>query len=475
MKYWLRGVCILCLLLYMGGFAEAQSQIFSVDQLRELSFEPIDGSDGLEMAIDRSGNKWVRGYIPLSLLGKSIVFQIPSARIHHYKLFIFQEGRLQQLLPNTFESGDYFKARFPQYRFTAQDAIYYIQLQHNLPGILQVSLYERHAFSSVESSQLLRIGLYYGLALMSVVFNVVFYVIFRDKRFITYCVLLFTTFLSFFYEDGMLYYLTDGRWTMDYLIIWNISITAIVSLMFTYYFLGLERVLRSYIKWYILASVVLLSGALVYTLTDYNWVYHLVSILCFCFALVALYLAIRRFRKDIYARFLVLSFSFVVLTAICYVMYTYVSSSSFASFDIGVFRTVSAIEIIAISFAIIFKVKNLQEENERYRMELDTYLRRLAYQSNGLKDDANEHDIMMLGSPVQRTKEQIGASLRKQYELTEREIDVLHAIWDGLTNKEIAEKLFITLSTTKYHVSNLYLKLDVKNRNQVQVLRDSLK
>src|SRR5690606_35820643 len=126
-------------------------------------------------------------------------------------------------------------------------------------------------------------------------------------------------------------------------------------------------------------------------------------------------------------------------------------------------------------FAIIFKVKNLQEENERYRMELDTYLRRLAYQSNGLKDDANEHDIMMLGSPVQRTKEQIGASLRKQYELTEREIDVLHAIWDGLTNKEIAEKLFITLSTTKYHVSNLYLKLDVKNRNQVQVLRDSLK
>jgi two-component system, NarL family, response regulator LiaR len=49
-------------------------------------------------------------------------------------------------------------------------------------------------------------------------------------------------------------------------------------------------------------------------------------------------------------------------------------------------------------------------------------------------------------------------------ELTERERDVLKGMVEGLNNNEIAEKLFISLGTVKFHISNIFQKLGVDSR-----------
>lgn len=56
---------------------------------------------------------------------------------------------------------------------------------------------------------------------------------------------------------------------------------------------------------------------------------------------------------------------------------------------------------------------------------------------------------------------------KNSYDLTEREKDVLNLLVSGLTNKEIAEKLFLSDVTARFHVSNIIHKLGVKNRGQV--------
>jgi len=50
--------------------------------------------------------------------------------------------------------------------------------------------------------------------------------------------------------------------------------------------------------------------------------------------------------------------------------------------------------------------------------------------------------------------------------LSERELEVLQLIAEGLTNPEIASKLYLSLNTVKAHTRNIYGKLDIHNRTQ---------
>lgn len=51
--------------------------------------------------------------------------------------------------------------------------------------------------------------------------------------------------------------------------------------------------------------------------------------------------------------------------------------------------------------------------------------------------------------------------------LTDREVEIVRLLAKGLTNKEIAEMLFVTENTTKVHVKNILEKLQLRNRQQV--------
>lgn len=50
--------------------------------------------------------------------------------------------------------------------------------------------------------------------------------------------------------------------------------------------------------------------------------------------------------------------------------------------------------------------------------------------------------------------------------LTNREKEVLELLKCGYTNKEIAQKLYVSISTSKAHVTAILCKLNVKNRLQ---------
>jgi LuxR family maltose regulon positive regulatory protein len=59
--------------------------------------------------------------------------------------------------------------------------------------------------------------------------------------------------------------------------------------------------------------------------------------------------------------------------------------------------------------------------------------------------------------------------------ISERELEVLQLIGAGLSNREIAEKLFISLNTVKTHTKNIHSKLDVNSRTKAVARAKELK
>lgn len=71
---------------------------------------------------------------------------------------------------------------------------------------------------------------------------------------------------------------------------------------------------------------------------------------------------------------------------------------------------------------------------------------------------------------VENVTEQHGLNLKKaksQYGLTDREIEVVALLAQGLTNKEIGSKLFISEHTIKDHIKNIMKKMSAASRSEI--------
>ena len=59
--------------------------------------------------------------------------------------------------------------------------------------------------------------------------------------------------------------------------------------------------------------------------------------------------------------------------------------------------------------------------------------------------------------------------IKNENELTQREYEVITLIADGMNNKDIADRLFISEKTVKNHVSNIFRKINVSDRTQAAI------
>ena len=64
--------------------------------------------------------------------------------------------------------------------------------------------------------------------------------------------------------------------------------------------------------------------------------------------------------------------------------------------------------------------------------------------------------------------------MKERYSMTNREIDILRLVYQGLSNVEIADELFISKSTVKSHIYNAFRKADVRSRSEIIVMMHAI-
>jgi DNA-binding CsgD family transcriptional regulator len=103
---------------------------------------------------------------------------------------------------------------------------------------------------------------------------------------------------------------------------------------------------------------------------------------------------------------------------------------------------------LAVGIISILVIRNKNHHIEQMSLEIRNYLLQL----DDLETDEKTE------SPVK--------TLVKNYGLTHREAEIMELISTGIGNEEIADKLFVSKNTIKFHIKNIFIKLDVRNRVQ---------
>lgn len=80
-------------------------------------------------------------------------------------------------------------------------------------------------------------------------------------------------------------------------------------------------------------------------------------------------------------------------------------------------------------------------------------------------DGSNGAERIFATMPKEETRLQPPSGSSRRGRLSAREREVLSLIGDGAKNTEIARRLFITLNTTKKHITHILHKLDVPSRD----------
>lgn len=135
------------------------------------------------------------------------------------------------------------------------------------------------------------------------------------------------------------------------------------------------------------------------------------------------------------------------------------------------FLIAGIVVLISLSYVLILyfrsKKKAAEERadklHEKHQREIDTL-------RNTIERQMESYEPKKMGLKINQTE--LNNYLLNP--LSERELDVLLLIADGMTNKEIGERLFISVNTVKSHVLNIYDKLDVQNRTAAAVKANSL-
>ena len=114
--------------------------------------------------------------------------------------------------------------------------------------------------------------------------------------------------------------------------------------------------------------------------------------------------------------------------------------------------------ILYVTMAGFYKALGEREKAEALKTKGEALCKSISYDVSA--------SLKMYEVPVKPPQSETLAPAAMFERLSEREAEILHLLNEGLSNGDIAKKLFISTNTTQWHISHLYGKLGVKSRTQ---------
>lgn len=341
-----------------------------------------------------------------------------------------------------------------------QTYIVKVRFHRNTSFILDVQ--REKDFYLKEVSVFFKIGIYYGISLMIIIVNLFYFFSFKDKTFLFYAITVFLICCSLLHLDGLMVYVFKPGWFLINVDIVFHILLAIACSLFSSSYLGVKIHLPKQHKIELILLSIVIVIYLLFLITNNVILYAMgiASILLFLSYYWVLSLILFKIHK--YARFYSLAYVVMLFTTILYAI-PVMLGHDFLRVGIDILKIGCILEMLIMSYAVVFRLRVLKKENKHMTQKIKDYICKIEEVKANAQEYKENASMLLCTSGTNIDF----ALIKEEYNLTEREVDVLKCIIQNYTNPKIAEKLFISVNTVKYHTQNIYSKLNISGRTDV--------
>lgn len=436
---------LLLLIFFLTGSIFSQSEIFYLkDSSNNLTPETVLNKEFLPLE-----NRILEKYT-----NSTFWFKIPSSSTHLKSVIRINSSKTNytQAYQNLKEIKKLNNQRYTSFKFSREHPLY-VKVNTIFSPNFSLDLKTEEDFYYKEQLNLMLNSFYYGIVFLVILFSINYYYFFKDKTFIYYAFFLISLTFSFIVSDGMLTFFNINDKIIEILILLDYVLITYCISKFSNSFLILDNFYPKVKKYVYLVGVNIILFVFLFLIFRKNELYIILNILMFILLFTYWFIGILLFNKSVHNRIFALGYVVLLFSCLDFFVLNNFGISLFNSSPltnkIGGF-----IQIIALSFAVLFREKNLRKYN--------------FFMKNEIKKFSKELEELTL----QITEEPKTAKIEN---LSSREREIFNLIAIGKSNKEIANDVNISVNTVKFHVKNIYGKLNIKNRKEVLIIDNSFK
>ena len=385
-----------------------------------------------------NGVYWFKITLPKS--SEKRVISIPESHITVANLF--KEGNEIEKYAN--------KTRYVRFDIppSTEKQIYYLKVNCLLEARIPINIKSINQYYDDEQKEFWIIGLYQGVVLCIILINLFSYVNIKDKMYLHYIFMVIGMSFNAFFKDGVFALLLGQEISTGRLELVINSIVVVSSIFFTNSYLQLENYpfTKKYKKIGVLFVIIALVINVIYQFTGSFTLFTISSIVLVLALDVFWLISILLWKKSNYAKFFAIAYGLPLLLAHDYYIIPYFGVYGL-NLSLNFYKLGSIFEMMVFTFAIMYQTKQLKDENRSMRKKINEYIQLLKEQ---VKEDDIEKDLAL------------------NYNFTAKEIEVFKALSLKKTNRQIAEEQFISENTVKFHIKNIFTKLEVKSRNEAR-------
>ena len=303
-------------------------------------------------------------------------------------------------------------------------------------------------------------GVFFGLMIVMALYNLMLYFSLHDKAYLYYVGTTFFSILTTISTNriGDQFLWPNSPGTDAYIYITFAGISMFFSSRFAAIFLKLKekhKRLDNFMWVIAYLSLLLTVLSLFLTIEQITPFGRWLVLLSFPSYIIVAIIAYRNGYK--LAKFYIIAWIPYVLGLVVRTIHGagWIPSNQFvlASIELG-----GALETVLLSLALAYRIKKMQEENSLINAQLKEYISQVVILEEKMQSVTTSEENVL-----ERKIENIAI----EHQLTERETDVFLYLAKGFNNQQIANELFVSINTIKFHTRNIYEKLDIKKRNEI--------